>query len=160
MRINVSDIIKSDGASLDIKADGIKIDIKDMVIAISDVKFNGSLTNNISKLFLNGEMDVEYKNCCYKCLKDINRVLSIKVKEYFSSLPDENDLHYEIKDNYVDIKKALHDNIVLNLPMKESCSEECKGLCPKCGVVIGNEACKCENEVYLNSQFEILKKIK
>jgi uncharacterized protein len=35
----------------------------------------------------------------------------------------------------------------LQVPMKILCSEECKGLCPNCGVNLNTGSCNCRREM-------------
>lgn len=44
----------------------------------------------------------------------------------------------------LDISSDLRDLIILNLPERHVCSEDCKGLCPRCGADLNVEECSCE----------------
>lgn len=46
--------------------------------------------------------------------------------------------------------------ISLVLPLQPLCSDECKGLCPQCGVDRNQTACDCEEEVRPPSPFAVL----
>lgn len=61
------------------------------------------------------------------------------------SLSGENDGDYiEIPDLQLDLDELITSDIVLSLPSKYLCSEECKGLCPKCGQNLNKDVCKCD----------------
>jgi uncharacterized protein len=51
---------------------------------------------------------------------------------------------FPIDQNEIDILPALRDSIALEKSMKETCSEECKGLCAGCGVNLNSSSCQCE----------------
>ena len=55
-----------------------------------------------------------------------------------------------------DIKELVRDQIILNMPLRVLCSEECKGLCSICGCNLNNQTCDCMSEQYSNSQFAAL----
>ncbi|MEN8906261.1 MAG: DUF177 domain-containing protein [Clostridiales bacterium] len=161
MKFKVSDIIKADGSFKDIKTELKNIDIQSKEIEIIDGGFFKGIIKNIKgSLSLRGSLCLSYKTNCYRCLKKTERSLKIVIDELFSIVKDKDEIYYHITDNYIDIDKALTDNIILNLPMKDYCREDCKGLCSKCGAIVNETVCECGNEEYINPQFEILNKYK
>ena len=48
----------------------------------------------------------------------------------------------EIKE--IDITPMIQENLILSIPMKWVCSEDCKGICPGCGADLNKESCRCE----------------
>ena len=42
------------------------------------------------------------------------------------------------------LEDALLEQVLLDLPLKVMCREECKGLCPHCGTNLNNNQCSCE----------------
>ncbi len=55
-------------------------------------------------------------------------------------------MFFSTDQNEIDISPALRDSIVLERPMKEICSKECKGLCAGCGINLNTSSCKCKKE--------------
>lgn len=47
----------------------------------------------------------------------------------------------------LDLRSALAEQVVLDLPMKPLCSSDCQGLCPQCGVKRAETACDCRPAV-------------
>lgn len=47
----------------------------------------------------------------------------------------------------VDLRAVLAEQVLLALPMKLVCSEDCKGLCAQCGADLNDEPCDCEPPV-------------
>jgi len=43
----------------------------------------------------------------------------------------------------VDVLDLLREQILLDLPPKPLCSEDCRGICPDCGAQLNTEACRC-----------------
>ncbi len=56
------------------------------------------------------------------------------------------------------LKKLVDEEIFLNNPTKVLCSDECKGLCMKCGINLNMGKCKCEFEP-VSSPFDVLDSI-
>ncbi len=44
----------------------------------------------------------------------------------------------------LDVTTEVRDAIALSMPYKLLCSEDCKGLCPECGVSLNIESCTCK----------------
>jgi uncharacterized protein len=59
----------------------------------------------------------------------------------------------------IDLKDAIQEQVVMALPFKPLCSEECKGLCPRCGANLNVETCGCAG-TDVSSPFAVLKNFK
>ena len=63
------------------------------------------------------------------------------------SLEGENEGDYiETPDYNLDLDELVTSDILLELPLKHLCSEECKGLCPKCGANLNRGECGCDRQ--------------
>ena len=58
-------------------------------------------------------------------------------------------------DEIIDLTEGVQEDIMLRLPLKNLCSEDCKGLCPRCGKDLNEGPCGCE-ETGLPSAFSEL----
>ena len=45
------------------------------------------------------------------------------------------------------LEDVLREQLLLALPLKATCREDCKGLCPQCGKNLNLEKCSCTSEV-------------
>jgi uncharacterized protein len=59
----------------------------------------------------------------------------------------------------VDLSGLIREQIILNVPFKALCHEECRGLCSRCGANQNDGECGCEVETRV-SVFDALKDIK
>lgn len=59
----------------------------------------------------------------------------------------------------IEVDAILREQVWLAVPQKNVCSEDCKGICAGCGVVLHKESCRCESEK-CDSPFAVLKKMK
>ena len=48
------------------------------------------------------------------------------------------------EDGVLDLDSVAQDDILLELPIRMLCSEDCKGLCPVCGCNLNKEQCSCQ----------------
>ena len=54
---------------------------------------------------------------------------------------------FELDGDQADLDDILTTAVVLNMDSKLLCSEDCKGLCPRCGADLNLGPCECKPEV-------------
>ena len=106
------------------------------------VKVNGeiALTGEDSAV-VKGEVSYFLKGCCSRCLEETEREY---VVEFFEEVDEEADCAYRVVNDRVDVKKIANDTINMNIPVNILCKEDCKGICPGCGVNLNHAECKCK----------------
>jgi uncharacterized protein len=72
---------------------------------------------------------------CGRCLADVKQDLSRDLELNFT---------VEKQTDCIDVGDDVRQEVVMNLPLKILCSEECKGLCPGCGANLNTEQCQCK----------------
>lgn len=102
---------------------------------------------------------------CDRCNEEFEMELSnsFQVSCFFEE-KDTDDDEINIKfltadQDKIDITEEIKDYLLLSIPMKALCDEECKGLCPSCGQNLNESTCSCSNES-TTSVWEPLKKLK
>jgi uncharacterized protein len=96
---------------------------------------------------------------CTRCLKEFDQALNIDVDEFYRrpglsvaspegraapheiEVPEEDE--YIIDEGMIDLNLLVNDNVMLSLPIKRLCDEQCKGLCQVCGADLNEEECGC-----------------
>ncbi|MDP4093728.1 MAG: DUF177 domain-containing protein [Bacillota bacterium] len=161
MKVDIRDILKIDGAALDIEFTDMlenSNSIDPEIVFEEPVSFKGRLVNVTGILKLDGRLAAQYKTRCYRCLKELKGSLELKISEDIVSTENNTDLEAYTYENYhIDLDKILVDNLVLNLPMKTVCSDACKGLCSVCGSDLNEKDCCCSTEA-IDPRLEGLKK--
>lgn len=161
MKINVSDIIKSEGAGLDVHFCDDLLELREFDTSVEykpSFEFEGRIVNLGGQLRLSGKLHFEFYASCLRCLKRVDTSIDIEMEESFVevSKADEADV-YTFEGYTVDIDKPLMDNIILALPMKIICSEDCKGLCITCGTNLNLKNCNCDESKIVDPRMDILK---
>lgn len=136
MKIPISKISR-DGLSLDFEytPGSLGVNSRDIIfeknlhLYVYCTKISNALTVEI-------ELSGEYKLICARCLDEKKVVLSHKNKLYFS-LDD--------KQVFLDITEDIREEVMLNLPVKPLCKDDCKGICVNCGKNLNHEKCICKN---------------
>jgi uncharacterized protein len=59
----------------------------------------------------------------------------------------------------IDLQEVLREQMILAIPLRTLCSEDCKGICSDCGADLNVEPCSCQAD-YSDSPFSVLSKLK
>jgi uncharacterized protein len=60
----------------------------------------------------------------------------------------------------LDPGEVVLQELFLEHPLKPLCSEDCQGLCPKCGGLRGTEECTCDEEAPADPRWQALAELK
>jgi uncharacterized protein len=123
-------------------------------------------------LRVQGSIRAEFGLTCHRCLESYPWRLEQPVDVFLvqpkkgedqgeeDSGAEEEDLDYEFFDgDEIDVDLLVAGQIFLALPFKALCSEDCKGICPRCGVNLNLEPCRCGGG-QVESPFAALQTIK
>jgi uncharacterized protein len=55
---------------------------------------------------------------------------------------------------------VIVQEILLSLPMKALCREDCPGLCPQCGAMKDSAECRCSNQDRIDPRWAALEDLK
>jgi len=108
---------------------------------IKDCKFNEPVEIKCTfilkpdKVTLNIEISGLLSANCDRCLENFTRTIKITEKR---------DIKFDEFGEEFNISEEAFQDILLSLPMKFLCSEDCKGLCPICGQNLNFGKCNCE----------------
>lgn len=100
-------------------------------------------------------LEVRVSGVCVRCLKDIDIPLSVHETEFVPGIDQSEELGPEqgedeepahVQDFVVDIRGFAREAVVLSLPLKILCGDDCLGLCAMCGADLNAETCECEKE--------------
>ena len=95
--------------------------------------------------------ELNYHGECARCLAPVNGVFSLDFErtvvtegqlseERLSELDDE---YVSLEGSELDVDMALREELLLGFPTRLLCSEDCEGLCPKCGKPKREGDCGC-----------------
>lgn len=94
------------------------------------------------------QAEAAVETVCARCTKPFIERIPFHFSERFvkgEELSEEDETYPYTGDELV-LDKAVLDNLFLELPIASVCREDCKGLCPVCGVDRNTTACNCTIE--------------
>lgn len=150
MKIDVSKIVKAEGASqsvsVEILFDKIEFNGQEFLFT-SPMRVEGIIKNAGGNLYLDAQVHTEFKTSCARCLKEITEEFAFDVNEVFTQGEINADsVFLPIVSNTVDLASAVEENFCTSVPFVFLCSEDCKGLCHTCGKDLNEGECDCEND--------------
>ena len=109
-----------------------------------------------TELFFEGALRAATTSVCARCAeeftapreRDFRFVLAPKSIGFKGEqdLRDE-DLEFSLYDgDQIDLSPLIREQFLLSLPTRSLCREDCRGLCPKCGVNLNNDECSCSGQ--------------
>lgn len=102
------------------------------------------------KLELEGKAKLSLEIPCSRCLDPVNvgfeldLIRTLDLNESDEDRADALDEQPYLSGYNLDVDQLVCDELILNLPMKVLCSEDCKGICNRCGTNLNHETCDCD----------------
>ena len=110
------------------------------------VKISGQATNRAGIVTVRYAADYLLSGNCARCLEPVEQK---KHQEFTHTVvrklnQQQDDDYIVCEDGILDLDSVAQDDILLELPIRMLCSEDCKGLCPVCGCNLNKEQCSCQ----------------
>ncbi len=113
---------------------------------------------NLSKhghdILVRGRLEGELGLACGRCLEPFTTPVETEFDLLLAPAPQgERPAEEELSaqeldvdfytDETVDLEAIIREQIILMVPLKPLCREDCQGLCPGCGASLNRESCSC-----------------
>lgn len=104
--------------------------------------------------YIRADLSGEIKTSCHKCLESatarvsptfdlvVQRVNPRAAAEQVP--PGEDFIRLPAGQNRLELDQYIYENLVVDIPMKITCREDCEGLCAGCGVNLNVGSCRCK----------------
>lgn len=130
-----------------------------MVIALENVRVR-----------VGGGLSVHLGLSCCRCLRRFGREIEKTFKVEYWPDPEveegeELELTYEdldvgfYRNDEIDLSGVVSEQVMLELPMKPVCREDCRGLCDQCGANLNEGSCDCDKS-RIDPRFSVLVELK
>jgi uncharacterized protein len=113
---------------------------KDLNLDTENIRFNhpikisAAIRRSSNTVMVNTHVETERTVSCSRCLKDFALKLS---KDLAFSYPVSNN------NSTIDISEDVRQELILDLPIRTLCQDDCLGFCPKCGKNLNEGKCNC-----------------
>ena len=127
--------------------DGLLVSVYEDVNFTDPIVVTGYMKNMAGYMILHADVKVKYDTMCARCAEPVSSVLEITFEKDIASSGDvssDNDDYIIIEDKKLDVLPSVEEQIMLEMPSKTLCKEDCKGLCYKCGKNLNEGECSCE----------------
>lgn len=162
MVLNLKDVFLNDGEKVETRftAELKPITLDGIYPFDSDATVEAVAENRLGFVSLVIHASFVYSRPCDRCGKDMKRKLEYTFNHRLvSGLSDsEDDDYIEVPDFELELDDLTVSDILLELPGKYLCSEDCLGLCPDCGCNLNSGECDCRKKS-VDPRLEILKQL-
>lgn len=152
--LNVEQLKRGKGerkkVSFDSNLPSLKVDGNEYIF-MKPAQFDLALTNLGNSISIVGQIKVEMKVQCCRCLEDFSLDMDIEFKETYynetyQTMGNDNEDWISYSGDAFDITPEVLRSIIMNLPMRFICHEQCRGLCTGCGINLNKKQCGCVRE--------------
>jgi uncharacterized protein len=132
-------------------------EIDDGVRAVGPVQGQVKLTRTNRGILADARLRTQLQQECSRCLDDVVAPLSVRfVEEYYPTVdlrtgtplkaPEGGTGFMMTEAHEVDLREAVRQSVLLEMPMKPLCRADCAGLCLHCGKNLNEGPCTCQDE--------------
>lgn len=129
------------------------------LLEVSPIECRGTVTFSDPDFLLQGALVYEQTVACNRCLRPVrvpgggtlDLVLAERARPRAgggeSELSESELGVVEVLGDTFDTRPLVLEQVALGVPMKPLCREDCRGLCPECGIDRNEESCDCATDV-------------
>lgn len=127
---------------------------------VTPVEVHGTLSSFAGSAELKVELKYDFSMPCNRCMEETLKhcVLPIEHTLVRTLHEEDNDSYIQVENESIDLDELFYSDIILELPSKYVCKEDCKGLCPTCGKNLNDGPCTCSRN-QIDPRLEVLKKL-
>jgi uncharacterized protein len=177
--------ITSDGVSLSGDLTGEELGLGDTDVALCGTVAVGLDLRAVDRtICVTGVVEATAIRQCVRCLKDFDDPVAFSVRAAYERetkaasqmakrevprkkkevqtvepKPEADDDLYYYAGDHLELAPMLREQLILASPMHPLCSEECRGLCVRCGKDLNEGPCGCAGESSGNP-FQVLRRVK
>lgn len=115
---------------------------------LEPVSVKGSMVNIGGAITFTGTVSGSFRVLCARCAKELCEPFAFDFSEALSNDTEkvsDDDTVVAFSGTAIDITDIVISNILTNLSLRYLCSDDCKGLCPKCGADLNVSPCNCDS---------------
>lgn len=140
------------------KLDIADIDIDGVFPFRTPIDVTATAKNRASLVSLTIRACFSYSRSCDRCSTDFTKEMDMLFEHKLAQtlVDDGNDDYIETPDFKLELDDIVISDILLSLPQKNLCKDDCKGLCQICGKNLNEGECSCDKRE-IDPRLEMLK---
>ena len=140
------------------KLDIADIDIDGVFPFRTPIDVTATAKNRASLVSLTIRACFSYSRSCDRCSTDFTREMDMLFEHKLAQtlVDDGNDDYIETPDFKLELDDIVISDILLSLPQRNLCKDDCKGLCQICGKNLNEGDCSCDKRE-IDPRLEMLK---
>lgn len=119
----------------------------DSDVISGEVLVKGAVSDHSGLIVLEGEITPSLTAVCARCGNEFNYSVPTKLyAKVAASLENgDNDDFVIMEDQKIDITEIARSALILDLPSRFLCRDDCRGICQKCGADLNKNPCSCDD---------------
>ncbi len=137
------------------EVDSLPLDDQDIRLT-EPAEVRGRIKRSGKEVELRGELHAKIEAACSRCLQPVELPIQAEFAERFVPAVSwraeeqhelrEEDLNLAVFDGEaIELNDLVREEILLAMPSHVLCRDDCKGLCPICGIDRNTGSCRCES---------------
>lgn len=149
LRVNAAELLRRPGSERDIevRATVADLDVHDDRLRGDDrVTIALHLESLTDGIVVRGTVTAPWYGTCRRCAIDASGLVTADVHELYQTVVTDPEA-FELVGDQLDLAPMVREVIVLDAPPSPLCRDDCKGLCPECGIDRNLDSCACSGPV-------------
>jgi DUF177 domain-containing protein len=130
------------------------------------VEVDAQLDKTVRQLYLKTVIQTSGSFQCDRCLEDFEEPIKTGYNMFYvydevdTDRYDPEEVHVISGDTVsISLGEDIRQMILLSVPLKLLCQDDCKGLCPHCGTNLNRQTCDCKEESESDPRWHELKRL-
>ncbi len=139
-------------------------------VFLGPLRVNLYVAREFDHIRVNGRVETEISLNCARCLAEYRMEIVSPFTIFYmpdNGMPQDEDVELAEEDlisatyegDDIDFTAEISEQVILAIPFKPLCREDCRGLCANCGADLNTAQCKCDRND-INLKFSALKNLK
>lgn len=160
MILDIGRALSNPGVEFPFTLSASEMPAEDDDLPLEDVRLTGVMIGAGESVMVRGDLDAMVNAQCARCLKPLKVPMSAPFDEvYVREVDPEDPEKLAYTGSSLDLSEQVHAALVLNMPIRFLCREECPGLCPACGADLNQGPCSCQKELPQQHPFSALQSL-
>lgn len=138
---------ETDHLPLDAEVDLTQVEWQGVRPFTHPVRVTGEIVSRAGVVQLSAQAVFTFEGRCDRCLIGYSRQYTVPLEHILVAALENEDSDFILLEDYrLPLDDLVEADILLELPYKSLCREDCRGLCPQCGKNLNEGLCGCTNK--------------